>query len=337
MKLIIHAPNVHQGGGKTMLLAALQGLDPALPCTLITDTRLERSLLPPHVLVEAFPATLFSRFAAERRLCALAAPEDVVLCMGNLPPLLNCRGQVTVFLQNRYLCGNAPLNSTTFKAFLRTAAERLWLRLRLRPGMRLLVQTVSMQRAARQALRVDAEIVPFLAPRVTPVQNRSDHNRAGFLYPASADVHKNHPALLAAWQILKQAGIADELHLTVSSNAPLAAEIEKQRAAGVAVINHGELEPQQLAALYQSCRALVYPSRMESFGLPLLEAQDAGLPIIAAERDYVRDVVEPTETFDPDSPVSIARAVRRFLGATEKPRAPMPPAEFIRQVITARN
>lgn len=336
MKLVIHAPNVHQGGGKTMLLAALQGLDPALPCTLIADARLDRRLLPPHVVVESFPATLFSRFAAERRLRTLAAPEDIVLCMGNLPPLLECRGQVAVFLQNRYLCGDVPLDSTTPKAFLRTAAERLWLRLRLRPGMRLLVQTASMQRAARQALGVEAEIVPFLAPRVPAMRNPATSGRAGFLYPASADVHKNHPALLAAWQILKQAGITDTLHLTISRDAPLAAEIETLRATGIALINHGELEPQQLASLYQSCKALIYPSGMESFGLPLLEAQAAGLPIIAAERDYVRDVAEPAETFDPDSPVSIARAVRRFLDAAEQPRPPMPPAEFIRQVITVR-
>jgi glycosyltransferase involved in cell wall biosynthesis len=49
----------------------------------------------------------------------------------------------------------------------------------------------------------------------------------------------------------------------------------------------------------------------------LLEAASCGLPIVAAECDYVRDVVTPVETFDPESAVSIARAVRRFLGSPE--------------------
>ena len=44
-------------------------------------------------------------------------------------------------------------------------------------------------------------------------------------------------------------------------------------------------------------------------GMSGLEAARAGLPIVAAERDYVRDIVTPAETFDPGSPVSIARAV----------------------------
>jgi glycosyltransferase involved in cell wall biosynthesis len=72
-----------------------------------------------------------------------------------------------------------------------------------------------------------------------------------------------------------------------------------------------------IASLYQSSSALIYPSRTESFGLPLIEAMDYGLPILASELDYVRDVVVPVETFNPDSPVSIARAVRRFLGKAE--------------------
>ena len=45
----------------------------------------------------------------------------------------------------------------------------------------------------------------------------------------------------------------------------------------------------------------------------LLEARALGVPVLAPERDYVRDVCEPRQTFDPASPRSIADAVRRFL------------------------
>ena len=55
--------------------------------------------------------------------------------------------------------------------------------------------------------------------------------------------------------------------------------------------------------------------------------------IIAAERDYVRDIVTPVETFDPESPVSIARAVRRFLGQPESPIAVTTADEFLRRIL----
>ena len=64
------------------------------------------------------------------------------------------------------------------------------------------------------------------------------------------------------------------------------------------------------------------------------KAHAAGLPIVAAERDYVRDVVAPAQTFDPESPLSIARAIRRLLGTPEVPAPPLTPAEFMHRVIT---
>ena len=71
------------------------------------------------------------------------------------------------------------------------------------------------------------------------------------------------------------------------------------------------------------CALFVLAVFFESFGLPLLEAKFLGLPILASELDYVRDVVEPTETFDPESPVSISRAVQRFLKISQSSKVKM--------------
>jgi glycosyltransferase involved in cell wall biosynthesis len=73
---------------------------------------------------------------------------------------------------------------------------------------------------------------------------------------------------------------------------------------------------------------------MESLGLPLIEARREGLPVLAAELDYVRDVIDPDEAFDPYSKISIARAVKRFLGLDES-ELPLQGAKgFIRQFLT---
>lgn len=336
MRLIFHAPNVHQGGGKTLLRAALQGVGATQPCALIADARLDLRQLPAHIVVETFAPTIAGRLGAESRLRSLAASGDVVLCMGNLPPLLACAGRVSVFLQNRYLCDDVSLRGFAPQVRLRIGVERLWLKLRLRPGMCVLVQTTSMQEAVRQYLGVEALIMPFIARGVPAMRREANSGRARLLYPASAEPHKNHTVLLAAWRILHQSGVDAELHTTVEEKSALAGEIEQARNAGVAVVNHGSLEAQGLAELYRTCTALVFPSGLESFGLPLLEAQAAGLPIVAAERDYVRDVVEPVETFDPESPVSIARAVRRLLGSPERPAPPLAPAEFIARIVADR-
>ena len=57
------------------------------------------------------------------------------------------------------------------------------------------------------------------------------------------------------------------------------------------------------------------------------------MPIIAGEMDYVRDVVDPSETFDPLSPVSIARAIKRYLGVPERPLSVMTAERFVKELL----
>ena len=66
--------------------------------------------------------------------------------------------------------------------------------------------------------------------------------------------------------------------------------------------------------------------------MPLVEARSYALPIVAAELDYVRDVVVPEETFDPHSPRSIARAVRRHLGRRDKVQSLQDGKSFLEQL-----
>lgn len=336
MTLIIHAPNVHRGGGRTLLQAVLRGTAPGSPCRLIADQRLGGEI-PPHVAVERFPATLSGRLAAERRLRALAGTADLVLCMGNLPPLFDCAARTAVFLQNRYLVDAVPLAGFPLRARLRIALERHWLRARLHPRTRLIVQTRSMRDAVQSHLGIEAQVLPFIGESLggETIAAAAAGERAQvprFVYPASAEPHKNHQLLLGAWRLLDAWGIRPELHLTVEPGSPVAQAIARDAKAGLAIVNHGPLEPEALQALYRRCSALVFPSRLESFGLPLLEARNAGLAIVAPELDYVRDVVDPDQTFDPGSALSLARAVRRLLNDPEPAPALLSPQEFLRRV-----
>lgn len=334
MRLIVHAVNVHGGGGLTVLQAALEGIPVGQHTILLADSRLPIREFPAHVSCWHFPPTIAGRLRAERHLQAIAEPSDQVVCLGNLPPLLPCRGRVAVYLHNRLLCGPVSLRGFPLALRLRLFVERHWLRNRLSPGMRLYVQTESMRLAARRGLGVDAIVAPFVGSASPNTSPPAPVNRARLLYPAAGAPHKNHHRLLSAIRLLHDAGVQVELHLTVEPESPIVPLIEAARDAGCAVVNHGRLDTHQMQALYHSAPALIFPSLTESFGLPLVEAKTAGLVIIASERDFVRDVVEPDHTFDPDSALSIARAIRRHLGSPEVPRTPMHGADFIRLVVS---
>ena len=93
------------------------------------------------------------------------------------------------------------------------------------------------------------------------------------------------------------------------------------------------IERKNLLKLYKQSAALIFPSFIESYGLPLVEARYYKLPVIASELDYVRDILDPVETFDPRSAKSISRSVKRFLKITDKKTEIVSPIDFINNVI----
>lgn len=308
--LFLHAPNVHQGGGRSLLVALLRGLKE--PVVAHFDVRLTplpdlpdgSQCIPVHPSIRA-------RFRAERELRKRLGARDHVLCFGNLPPVFVVPAKVSVYVQNIYLLDASELGELPLKTRLRLQVERLWLRWFLRDA-EIIVQSETMAQKAQDALGVSATVLPFVEPLPEPALEGAP--RFDFIYVASGEAHKNHLRLFQAWEHLAHEGITPKLAITFDP-APNTNEdqaLKQARKAGALIEVVGANTPAGMADLYRSARSLVYPSLFESLGLPLLEAAQMGLPIVASERDYVRDIADPRETFDPLSSRSIARAVRRM-------------------------
>jgi glycosyltransferase involved in cell wall biosynthesis len=57
------------------------------------------------------------------------------------------------------------------------------------------------------------------------------------------------------------------------------------------VVYKGYIAHEQREALYEGARALVLPSLDEGFGLPVLEAMSAGVPVVTSNRGSLPEVV----------------------------------------------
>jgi len=341
MNLVLNAANVHVGGGCELLSAVLRSLGGDFQGRLILDERLHLPvILPGERDVHRVRATFWSRLRNEWYLRRTTGPDDLVLCFGNLPPIFRLRGKVLLFLQNRYLVEPRSLKGFPLFTRLRITLERLWFRWGKRNVTHFIVQTPSMQRTIEESLRMPSTVLPFSKDpkrymRVMDAPRDRTKAKHGFVYVASGEPHKNHRNLIEAWTLLAKEGIRPGLCLTLDENrfSDLCGWIEdKAKDMVLNVTNVGSISSEDLERVYKESLALIYPSDFESLGLPLIEARCAGLPILAAERDYVRDAVDPEETFDPGSPVSIARAVKRFLEIPEKPLPVMDAREWLSKI-----
>lgn len=333
-QLFLHAPNVHVGGGLTLLQALYSTPDLNIRFEQV-DVRALGQLPPASGERYAVRPTLFSRLLAEVRLWRRVAENDVVLCFHGLVPLFPLKGEVIVFLQNRILLNGDNLQDFPLRARMRLSVERLMLKMLTRGVKKFIVQTPSMAAQAQSFLGPGAVVVvcPFVVAAHAGIEKPSE-KRFDYVYVASADSHKNHHKLLEAWCLLAQQDVRPSLALTVPHGSSLSAMIERlKKQWQLNVVNLGHISALEVSTLYDQSAALIYPSTTESLGLPLIEANERRLPIVAAELDYVRDIVEPVETFDPDSHVSIARAVKRHLGVAEFRQPMHGPEVFLEEVL----
>jgi glycosyltransferase involved in cell wall biosynthesis len=183
----------------------------------------------------------------------------------------------------------------------------------------------------------DAVIMPFLEKIDTYSRSILNTENEGkiydFIYVAAGEPHKNHQQLVEAWIILASEEIYPVLCLTLNEqNSQELMEWIRNMVMkyDLKILNKGFVLQSTVTELYKQTKALIYPSALESFGLPLIEARNANLAVVASELDYVRDVLDPEETFDPSSPKSIARAVKRFLGYDEDPLPLIEPCLFLK-------
>lgn len=85
----------------------------------------------------------------------------------------------------------------------------------------------------------------------------------------------------------------------------------------------GEVNDQELDGLYQSAKALIFPSEDEEFGIVSVEAQARGVPVIALKSGGVPETLIKNKTgilFDQLTTNSLTKAIRRFETIIINPR-----------------
>ncbi len=122
-----------------------------------------------------------------------------------------------------------------------------------------------------------------------------DSNYYHFIYPATSLRYKNHKVILKALKGLSETNPSlfskIKVYFTLDRTSAVYLTVKEMELLNT-VRFLGSIPYEELLGYYKSCTGLLFPSCIESFGLPLVEAALFGKTIIASDLPYAREVLE---------------------------------------------
>jgi len=322
-RILINAIHARAGGGVTYLrnLLPLLATEPDLELHLIAHPDQKDSF------AAALPMIRLHEVTMPRRWFALLLWEQIVL------PFIACRIGFDAMLSPANFAPLAlPVQAIVIQNAVgvgahegRLAKKIYWAALRVMTFLSLLVvrRAIAVSRyvadtaAAPFRLAGIAVIHHGVEPVFAPTQAISPSD--GFLL-AVGDlyVQKNLHHLIDALVIVRRRYPSMTLRIA-------GAEIDVGYAAGLrqrivalgmgdAVVLLGRRPIAELVELYRSCAIFVFPSLMESFGMPLVEAMACGAPVVASNAGAVPEIAGGAALLcDPGRADDIAEKILRVL------------------------
>lgn len=150
--------------------------------------------------------------------------------------------------------------------------------------------------AAEEHLKVPATLAAWLGADPLPAPDPvSPSQPPTFVALGTIEARKNHLLLLEVWSTLVESLGNDAPRLLVIGQRGWEADhvfrlLDEKGSLKAHVIELNHSTDQEIANHLASARALLFPSFAEGYGLPLLEAFGAGVPVIASDLPVFREV-----------------------------------------------
>lgn len=349
--MVVNALTLSTGGGRTVLIEFLHALKAHIPsdwtaaiyCRNIAglEGNQQITLISPNLPSNSWLARAVFDLGGLKREVGTQQVDLFVSLLGASSRIKAVRK--FVYCHNALPLWKMPLRMTL-------SQPRLWAMRRIydllyRFGIGSSSTVIVQQDWVRKAMRSRYGISSIMVARPVTENGSTERGRLrkssgnaqspfGILFPAAPYVYKNFEVLLDAARLLEAEGRSLTITLTIAADENAHARQLANEYADVRGLRlTGNLTAEALRDCYKRSDLLVFPSLIETWGLPITEAKAAGLPILAADLPYAREAAGAAaraEFFDPHDPITLATKIRilmdgQHLPKTSTPVAPVPP------------
>lgn len=247
---------------------------------------------------------------------------DLVLSLQNMP-IMHCNAKQMVYLhQSLQYC---PKKFSFFKDEERSLAIRQRIicnmyKYGLKKAEHIFVQTQWIKDATKEWIDFPEEkitVVPVaLGESPISITPYVGYGKNVFFYPARAEIYKNHEVIIQACRLLEEEGIRNyEVIFTVKPEDNSYVMWLQKEAKGLPIKFIGQTEYDGVWEYYLKS-VLIFPSYLETCGLPLLEAKIAGSIILTSDMPFSHEALEDYENaqyFSYDNPDMLASMMKRIV------------------------
>jgi glycosyltransferase involved in cell wall biosynthesis len=177
---------------------------------------------------------------------------------------------------------------------------RLIVKMSLNNNSIIIVQSQWAKKALKNRGFIEHTIKVFKDVRITPTNRIFQKNNGQTIklfYPATPLVYKNHKFLFKLFNYIKETDKSlfsrINLSLTITEqDLKILGLTESYQNVKSSVSLTGYIDSKKVKQLYEESDFLIFPSLIETLGLPLIEASEYGMNILAVNLEYAKEVLE---------------------------------------------
>jgi len=312
--ILIDALYINSFGGKTILeLFYKKLINSDIEYHFLLDRRLKSDLIQ-NLKSDYFTIANANHFTRKNFYLNNINRFSSILCLANIPPPIHTTFKTTIFFHNSLLL-NPLSNRINFKSRIINFFKFNYIKHYNQKDYNWIVQTPYIYKLLKRNLNSDKVSIYPIIEEKSKILNISKI-KSDFVYVSSGVSHKNHKRLIKAFiEVAKKTDKNIKLHLTLDKEQLPKYVFPKN----LKIQFHGSLSIDDVNELYNFCEFAIYPSLVESFGLPLIEATNYGCKIIASDLAYVHEIIKPSLTFDPYSVESISKSILKAMKTDNLP------------------
>ena len=306
-RLIVSAVNISEGGPLAILIDGLDAASISLGpeweiFALVHESGLIKN---PRIRTIEFPESKKSWFNRIRlewfgfNVLSRKLKPDLWLSLHDITPRIKAKRQAVychnpapffgISLKEALLAPNFALFTWFYRYLYRPFIHR---------NYSVIVQQCWIRDAFRELYRHPSIVVAH--PAASNIEGNSSLSRISspkgrmvFFYPALARVFKNYEVLCKAVKSLPKS-VSDRLEviMTIDGSENHYTRNLRRRYGDITALKFiGKQNREAIERIYAECDVLLFPSRLETWGLPITEAKAIGKPMLVADLPYAHETV----------------------------------------------